>query len=273
MSRLQLGELGLTYIGGPTALLEIAGLRLLTDPTFDAPGEEPGANGVVYRKLTGPAVTPESLGRVDAVLLSHDHHLDNLDHVGRAFLRNAGQVITTVEGAGRLGNFTSALAPWRHTYVPTADGRALRVTATPARHGPANGDRGPVIGFALSLADPTIDDREAIVPPADPADRPHAIYVSGDTVWFDGVADIGQRFIVDTALLFMGAARVAAAGPHHLTLTADEGVEFARAFPEATIVPLHYEGWAHFSESRDVIAKAFADAGLTDRLRWADQAD
>ena len=48
------------------------------------------------------------------------------------------------------------------------------------------------------------DDREAIVPPADPANRPHAIYVSGDTVWFDGVAEIGQRFIIDAALLFLG---------------------------------------------------------------------
>jgi L-ascorbate metabolism protein UlaG (beta-lactamase superfamily) len=30
--------LTLTLIGGPTALIEISGFRLLTDPTFDQPG-------------------------------------------------------------------------------------------------------------------------------------------------------------------------------------------------------------------------------------------
>ena len=66
----------------------------------------------------------------------------------------------------------------------------------------------------------------------------------------------------------MGAARVESVGPWHLTLTAGEGVEAARAFPQATIVPLHYEGWKHFSESRADIERAFDRAGLANRLRW-----
>jgi len=69
-------------------------------------------------------------------------------------------------------------------------------------------------------------------------------------------------------LLFMGAARVRAIGPAHLTMTADEAVAAAQAFRQATIIPLHYEGWTHFSESRTEIATAFAAAGLTQRLRW-----
>jgi len=51
-------------------------------------------------------------------------------------------------------------------------------------------------------------------------------------------------------------------------MTAGEAVEAARVFAKATIVPLHFEGWAHFSEGRDQIAKAFAVAGLGARLRW-----
>jgi hypothetical protein len=35
-------------------------------------------------------------------------------------------------------------------------------------------------------------------------------------------------------------------------------------------VPVHYEGWAHFSQSRADIARAFAGAGLEHRLRWLD---
>jgi len=61
---------------------------------------------------------------------------------------------------------------------------------------------------------------------------------------------------------------VAAVGPWHLTFTAAEGVEAARALGEATIVPVHSEDWEHFSESRPEIDRAFAAAGLGHRLRW-----
>jgi hypothetical protein len=64
------------------------------------------------------------------------------------------------------------------------------------------------------------------------------------------------------------APRVREVGPANLTFTAGEAVAAARAFPEALVVPLHFEGWAHFSESRPEIDRASAAAGLADRLRW-----
>lgn len=240
----------LTYLGGPTALLEVGGLRLLTDPTFDPAGTRYPTPVYTLVKTQGPAIRPEELGAVDAVLLSHDHHFDNLDHAGREYLTRAGVVLTTSAGAERLGSPARGLRPWETVELPTPDGRALRVTGTPARHGPAEGDRGPVLGFVLQWAG------EA------------AIYVSGDTVWYEGLDEVAQRFEVKVALLFMGAARVAAVGPAHLTLTAGEGVAAARAFSGAQIVPLHYEGWEHFSEGRSEIEAAFRLAGLDSRLRW-----
>jgi L-ascorbate metabolism protein UlaG (beta-lactamase superfamily) len=98
-----------------------------------------------------------------------------------------------------------------------------------------------------------------------PAD---AVYVSGDTVWFEGVAEVARRFPVGVAVLFMGAAKVAVAGPSHLTFSAADGIEAARAFPRATIVPVHFEGWTHFTEAKGDIDRAFRDAGLQDRLLW-----
>jgi hypothetical protein len=62
----------LTLIGGPTVLIELAGLRFVTDPTFDGPGFYPGA--VTLEKLTAPALSADEVGAVDAVLLSHDQH-------------------------------------------------------------------------------------------------------------------------------------------------------------------------------------------------------
>lgn len=242
-----------TYIGGPTALLEIDGLRLLTDPTFDPAGTSYETPVYTLRKTQGPALTPGAIGKVDAVLLSHDHHFDNLDRAGRAMLAGAGRILTTPAGAERLGGTAVGLARWESTILDTADGHGLRITGTPARHGPATGDRGPVTGFLIDCAANS---------------GGPSVYVSGDTVWYEGMEEVARRGDVRIALLFMGAARVREVGTAHLTLTAAEGVLAARAMPSAVIVPLHYEGWQHFFEGRDVIERTFADAGLSDRLRW-----
>ena len=229
-------------------------LQILTDPTFDPAGQEFHTGSYTLRKTAGPDLSPEAMGRVNVVLLSHDHHFDNLDNSGRTFLQRAGTVLTTRAGAERLMARAVGLAPWQHYEIADQTGRVLRITATPARHGPADHDRGPVIGFVLTFTDmPSM-----------------TVYVSGDTVWYDGVAEVAKRFPIKIAFLFMGAARVPEVGPWHLTFTAEEAVEFARAVPDATIMPLHFEGWAHFSESREDIVKAFAKARIEKRLCWGD---
>jgi L-ascorbate metabolism protein UlaG (beta-lactamase superfamily) len=239
----------LTYVGGPTALLEVGGVRLLTDPTFDPPGAEYRAGSYVLRKTLGPALAPDALGRLDAVLLSHDHHFDNLDGAGRALLARVPRVLAPRAAADRLGGATVGLGPWETVDLP-GRGHTVRVTATPARHGPAHLDRGPVIGFVLEAAGTA------------------PIYISGDTVWYDGMAEVARRFAVGAAILFMGAATVAAVGPWPLTLTTADALEAARAFARAIIVPLHFEGWEHLSETRAEVEAAFDRAGLSSRLRW-----
>ena len=79
----------LTHIGGPTALIDFGGIRLLTDPTFDAGGNAYSMGPVTLHKTTGPAIAASEIGPVDCVLLSHDHHADNLDNAGRAMLASA----------------------------------------------------------------------------------------------------------------------------------------------------------------------------------------
>jgi L-ascorbate metabolism protein UlaG (beta-lactamase superfamily) len=240
----------MTLAGGPTALIEVAGFRLLTDPTFDAPAEYRLAH-VVLRKIAGPAVAADQIGPIDAVLLSHDQHADNLDTSGRDFLAKAGRVLTTVAGAKRLGGNAEGLAPWDATELRGPDGRTLRVTATPARHGPAGIEplSGDVVGFVL-----TFDDGQT---------RP--IYITGDTVWFDGVAEVARRFGAGIVLLFAGAAKTR--GAFHLTMDVNDAIETAHAFPDALIVPVHCDGWAHFTQTRDDIETSFKTLGLAARLR------
>jgi L-ascorbate metabolism protein UlaG (beta-lactamase superfamily) len=90
----QATRVSIQYVGGPTALIEVGGVRLLTDPTFDGPRQYPIGTRVLT-KTAGPAVSAEDLGPVDAVLLSHDQHPDNLDTTGRAYLAGAPMVLST----------------------------------------------------------------------------------------------------------------------------------------------------------------------------------
>lgn len=238
----------ITLIGGPTALIEIGGLRLLTDPTFDAPGDYKLLH-VTLTKTSRPALTREAIGAVDAVLLSHDQHADNLDTSGRQYLKDAPRVLTTVAGAGRLGGRAEGLAPWRSVALGKP-GASVTITATPARHGPAGIEpfSGDVIGFMV-----------------EPADGSAPIYVTGDTVYYAGVGEVAHRFKPGIVLLFAGAAETR--GPFHLTMDTNDAIETAQAFPGAVIVPVHYEGWRHFTQSGEDLRKSFNALGFGARLR------
>ena len=247
----QLNEVRLTYIGGPTLLIEIAGIRLLTDPTFDPPGDYQ-AGAFTHSKLIGPAIDASALGNTDAVLLSHDHHFDNLDRIGRELLKSVRQVITTPEGAARLQANAVGLESWQSISIPASNGKAVRITGTPARHGPAVGERGPTTGFLISWGD-------SLEP---------LMYVSGDTVWYEGVEETLQKYPhIRLAVLFVGAAQIPLV-PAPLTFTAKEAVRVSAGLPEALIVPVHFEGWKHLKESKEDLTQAFARAGRYDHLLW-----
>jgi L-ascorbate metabolism protein UlaG (beta-lactamase superfamily) len=243
------GGVTVTLIGGPTALIEIGGLRLLTDPTFDAPGDHPvGTRSLL--KTRGPAIPVEDIGTIDAVLLSHDQHPDNLDNIGRRFVATVPLVLTTQEAAARLGGPSSALSPWRHTTLRRPDGRELHVIGVPAQHGPDHTEdlTGTVTGFVLAGEDlPTI-------------------YVSGDNASLSIAHDVVEHLgPIDIALLFAGAARTSLMDAY-LTLTNDQAARAARILNATTVIPLHFEGWNHFTEGPETIADAFARHGQQDCL-------
>lgn len=235
-----------THIGTATVLLEIGGLRLLTDPAFDPAPAEYRMGPVVLQSTAGPAIAIEDLPEIDAVLLSHDDHPDNLDATGRTLLPGR-PVLTTESGAGRLGGEAVGLAPWA-TYELTVRGTTLRITATPGVHGPV----GDVIGFVIQA-----DGEE------------EALYISGDTVYTAELDEIARRFTIGTALLHLGAARIDAFGGGRLiTMDAVQGAALTRSLGAHTAVPLHYTSWEHFTEDRDQVTAAFEAAGLADHLQW-----
>ena len=148
-------------MGGPTALIEFGGVRLLTDPTFDPAGGEYTTGLVTLRKLAGPALERGAVGRFDYILLSHDHHWDNLDHAGRC---HSGRRKKSIDDGRRGANPAGACCVW--SLRPRGMGREASA-----------GERR-----------------------------------SGDTVWYQGVVEVAQRFKVRVAMLHLGAARVPEVG-------------------------------------------------------------
>jgi L-ascorbate metabolism protein UlaG (beta-lactamase superfamily) len=232
--------------GGPTALIEFGGLRFLTDPTFDPPGDYPRGDGRFLTKTAPSTIDPADLGPVDVVLLSHDEHPDNLDRAGRELLTRVPLTLTTRGGAGRLAGTAQGLAPWENVQV-----EGVTVTAVPAQHGPEGCEpvTGEVIGFVLT------------------GDGLPTTYVSGDNASLDVVRQIAGRFgPVDTAVIFAGGARAGLFDNALLTLDSAQAAEAAQILGAKRVVPVHCDSWAHFTEGRDLIVQAFADAGITDRL-------
>ena len=91
-------EIRVTYFDTAMILIKVGGVRLLTDPVLDPAGSA-FDYGLYRLEKTSPAsVTPEQLGRIDAVLLSHEQHGDNLDRAGRELLRGVPRVLTTPAG-------------------------------------------------------------------------------------------------------------------------------------------------------------------------------
>lgn len=232
-----------TWIGGPTVLLEYGGLTILTDPTFDEPGEYPDPDGTALVKTHGPALAARDLPPVHLILLSHHEHEDNLDHAGLALVGSGIPTLTTPYAADRLGlPNVRGLAPWESTTR-----RGFTVTAVPASHGPDD-VVGPVAGFVLA------------------AEGLPTIYVSGDNSELDVVEEIATRYApIDVAVLFAGAARVPEIDAA-LTLTSADAVRAARLLGARRVVGVHTQDWAHFSETGADLDAAYAAEGMGDLL-------
>ena len=247
----------ITHIGGPTTLVQANGWFLLTDPTFDDPGRRYGFGwGTSSRKTAGPAIEAADLPPIDAVLLTHDHHADNLDPAGRKLLPSARVVVTTTSGAKRLNVGARGLEPWQTTRLEAPGRTSIEITATPCRHGPpfSRPLAGDVIGFALRW------------------DGQHegVLWISGDTVLYGGVRQVADRFDIDTAVLHLGGVQFPVTGPVRYTMTAKDAVELCRLIRPRTAIPVHYEGWKHFRQGREVIEREFANApeDIRRRIRW-----
>lgn len=253
-------SLTVTFFGTATLLLEVRRgddvLHLLTDPVFDAPGKDyrvAGLEAFTYTRLVGATGAATTLPPIDAVLLSHDHHGDNLDTEGRKVAARAARVLTTDAGARRLRRRgtprAEGFAAWQSTVV-SKGALSVTVTATPARHGPlgTTAITGPVIGFLLEWE----------------GQQGGGVWISGDTVWYGALRGLAGR--VGVAFVHLGAATFKVLPWFRYTMNARDAVKAARVLSPRVVVPIHFEGWSHFSEDRAAAEQTFSAAQVA--TRW-----
>lgn len=240
-----------TYIGGPTAILEIGGLRLMIDPTLDPAGTVYHIPNLTVEKTKGPATL--DIGHIDVVLLSHDQHYDNFDNAGRLLVQKVLRTYTTVSGTNRLKGTSVGLATWQSDTMLTPDGTTIEITSTPARHGPAGIEKlqGEVTGFILSVKEKEKEKFD--------------LYITGDTTYYEGVAEVARRYTPKYVFLFGGASHTR--GPFNVSMNTNDAMDTALAFPNATIIPLHYDGWKHYTQNEKDIKDSYEVIGIGGRLK------
>ncbi len=189
-----------TWLGHSTVLLEIDGVRLLTDPVFGKRASPLPFAGP--QRFHRPPVPLERLGRIDAVVLSHDHYDHLCATTVRALASGAlsgfsGRFVTTL-GVGahleRFGVEPSLITEldWSGgVRVEGEGGAAVDVVATPAQHFSGRGalDRNSTLWAGFAMLGPK-----------------HRVFFSGDTGPTPEHADIGASFgPFDLALFEIGA--------------------------------------------------------------------
>jgi L-ascorbate metabolism protein UlaG (beta-lactamase superfamily) len=186
-------------------LLELGGVRLLTDPVL--------RRGVAYLRRHG--APPEAPSELDAVLLSHLHH----DHLDRASLRLLPRDVRVLAPAGARALIRKAGFADVDELVPgdIAEVRGLRIEATPAEHDERRvgfAGRATPIGFVARGEQP--------------------VYFAGDTDLFDGMETLRP---LDLALLPV-AGWGPKLGPGHMD--ADRAARAAQMMRPRTAVPIHW---------------------------------
>lgn len=245
------------FIGTATVLIRYQGFTILTDPNFLHKGDHVHLGyGITSERLTNPALNLEQLPPIDLIVLSHMHE-DHFDKLVQEKLDRNIPIVTTKEAAEALRQLgfkrAYGLATWDRMEVEKGDAR-LRITAAPGRHGKAGMQAllpsvmGSVLDFGPDTATPS-----------------YRMYVSGDTLIYNDLKDIPQRFPgVDLALLHLGGTRIL--GVFKVTMDGKDGVQMMQIIQPRKAIPIHYDDYDVFKSPLADFAQAVKAAGLEQKV-------
>lgn len=247
------------FIGTATVLVRYQGFTILTDPNFLHKGEKVHLGyGLTSTRLTNPALDLDKLPPIDLVVLSHMHE-DHFDRFVQKHLDKNIPIVTTQEASDALHKlgFTRSygLSKWDAVEVDKGGSR-LRITAVPGRHGKDGMQAllpsvmGSVLDFGPNVATPN-----------------YRMYISGDTLIYDDLKNIPQRFPgVDLALLHLGGTRIL--GMFKVTMDGKDGVQLMQIIQPRHAIPIHYDDYDVFKSPLSDFAKEVKAAGLEQQVTY-----
>jgi L-ascorbate metabolism protein UlaG (beta-lactamase superfamily) len=210
---LRVGELCITWIGHASFLVQTPEHSILIDPNW--------AKWLkVIKRLRQPGLEIHDLPAIDLVLVTHAH----FDHLDRKTLRAVAsdQAIVVPEHVGGLVhglgfNQVRELRQWEKFEIGD-----LKVTLTPALHWGArvlhDSHRG-FGGFHMEYAG-------------------RSVFHCGDSAWFEGFTEIGERLPVEIALLPIGAYEAPTKRDVHMN--PEQAIDAFLQLKARTFVPMHF---------------------------------
>ncbi len=247
------------FIGTATVLIRYQGFTILTDPNFLHKGDHVHLGyGLTAERLTNPAIELVKLPPIDLVVLSHMHE-DHFDKLVQEKLPKDTPIVTTKEAAAALDKLgfgrSIGLGKWDQLDVEKGESR-LTITAAPGRHGKAGMQAllpsvmGSVLDFGPNKAAPT-----------------YRIYISGDTLVYDDLKNIPQRFPgIDLALLHLGGTRIM--GVFKVTMDGKDGVQLLQIVRPRHAIPIHYNDYDVFKSPLADFAREVKAAGLEQQVSY-----
>ncbi|KAH7178210.1 beta-lactamase superfamily domain-containing protein [Fusarium sp. MPI-SDFR-AT-0072] len=242
-------KITITHITTATAIVDIDGVKFITDPIFDeAPqshdrshvaGLKPGEFFLTLQE--GPTISIKQLPIIDCVLLSHEDHIDNLDETGRQLFIGR-RVITTPDGAKNLSEHpgTHAIEPWKSSKFQLG-----------------------VTGFLLHKRSYGTS----------PDGRPNVVYFTGDTVFIeDEFRKLREKYHVVVALTNLGQAMLPSpkspTGFLKIAIGGEDAVKMMETLEADMLVPMHFESWTHFTQDSEALEEIFTSGGLENKIKW-----
>jgi len=245
------GQTAISFIGHSSFLIQMSGLNLLVDPVF--------ANWLlVLRRIRRPGIAIKDLPPIDTVLLSHAH----MDHLNLPSLRKiiahtrqlsgkAPEVIVpwgVADLVARLGfRKVHVLEWWQNMHLGH-----IEIVMTPAKHWGARTMKDTHRGYGGYVL------RNSV----------HSIYHSGDTGYFKGFREIGERLAPHIALLPIGA--YSPDGFRAVHTSPEDALQGFADLAAATMIPMHYGTFCLSAEPVDEplprLLSAARKNGVEDRV-------
>jgi L-ascorbate metabolism protein UlaG (beta-lactamase superfamily) len=246
------GELGVTFIGHSSFLIQLGGRNILIDPVFSS-------RLIFLRRFRHPGLRIADLPKIDLVLLTHAH----MDHLDRTSLRKivrqqkrqyqrAPFAVVPVRVDDLVNDLGFSSVETTETWH-TLRHSGIEITRTPARHWGArmfkDTDRG-FGGYVLRSG-------------------PHSLYHSGDTAYFSGFREIGLRLSPEIALLPIGAYHPDSFRTVHTS--PEDALQAFLDLGARTMIPMHYGtfrlSYEPMHEPVERLRNAAARAGVAARVR------